>query len=226
MPHPKPITLFFAGTDTDVGKTYVASLAARVFVNQQQRVGVYKPVASGCREQGGELIAEDALSLWSAAGKPRSLEDVCPQRFREPLAPPEAAAAEQKSVDARQLADGFGCWRNDFDVIIIEGAGGLFSPLADGILNIDLAEQLKAPLIIVAANRLGAIHQTISVCEAATHRGMKPVGIVLSDPTGRADASTASNAKQIRRYCPTPVLGSIPFAGSVDDALFLKSLLP
>ncbi|MGI9472578.1 MAG: dethiobiotin synthase [Rubripirellula sp.] len=225
MTHPKPRTLFFAGTDTDVGKTFVASLAARVFSAAGKKVGVYKPVASGCRLDNGELVADDALSLWNAAGKPRALHDVCPQRFREPLAPPEAAAAEGKQVDPRQLVDGYRCWEDNFDVVIVEGAGGLFSPLADGMLNVDLAAKLSAPVVIVAANRLGVIHQTLAVCEAAANRGLKPIGVVLCDTTGQADASSTSNAAQIERYCPIPVIGSIPFAANVDEARFLDSLL-
>ncbi|MDC0317763.1 dethiobiotin synthase, partial [bacterium] len=84
MVHRKPPKLFFAGTDTDVGKTYVASLAARVIVADGIKLGVYKPVASGCHTEQGQLIAEDAVSLWKAAGKPLSLEQVCPQRFKAP----------------------------------------------------------------------------------------------------------------------------------------------
>ncbi len=225
MVHRKPPKLFFAGTDTDVGKTYVASLAARVIVDQGIKLGVYKPVASGCHADQGQLIAEDALSLWKAARKPLSLEQVCPQRFKAPLAPPEAAALEKTQVDAEHLVDGIKIWEQNSELVIVEGAGGLFSPLADGILNIDLAQQLSAPVVVVAANRLGAIHQTLATCEAAARRGSQPIGIVLCDPTGAADDSEKSNSEQIEKYCSVPVLGSIPFNGTEHDAEFLKSLL-
>ena len=225
MAHRKPLTLFFAGTDTDVGKTYVASLAAEVFRQQGREVGVYKPVASGCRTVEGELVADDAVSLWNAAGQPRTLADVCPQRFREPLAPPEAARMENKRVDAELLRTGYDCWSDDFDVVIVEGAGGLFSPLADDLLNIDLVTQLSPRVVIVAANRLGVIHQTLCVCEAAAHRGIQPVGIVLCDPTGNADASSNTNANQISRYCSIPLLGCVPYAAKVHDVEFLQALL-
>lgn len=224
MLHRKPPRLFFAGTDTDVGKTYVASLAARVIHKLGFKVGVYKPVASGCPTKKGQLVAEDAVSLWEAAGKPLSLELVCPQRFSAPLAPPEAAAAEHKQVNATQLADGLTVWEENVDLVIVEGAGGLFSPLADGTLNIDLIEQLQASVIVVAANRLGAIHQTLSTCEAAARRGIQPVGIVLCDPTGTADGSASSNSQQIEKYCSVPILGTIPFQGTEQDAAFLQEL--
>ena len=224
MIHGKPPKLFFAGTDTDVGKTYVASLTARLLRSTGQRVGVYKPVASGCRIEQDQLVADDAVALWTAAGKPLTLEAVCPQRFLAPLAPPEAAAAEQKRVNDRELVNGLEKWSEGFDLVIVEGAGGLFSPLADGILNIDLVERFNASLVIVAANRLGAIHQTISTCEAALQRGIQPLGIILCDPTGAADGSTNSNALQIEKYCSVPILGSIPFEGTEDHSAFLKGL--
>jgi len=222
--HRKPPKVFFAGTDTDVGKTYVASLAARVLFQHGIKLGVYKPVASGCYTEQGQLIAEDAVSLWKSAGKPLSLDEVCPQRFQAPLAPPEAAALENTQVNTKQLADGIEVWEQNSELVIVEGAGGLFSPLADGILNIDLAQQLNASVIVVAANRLGAIHQTLATCEGAAKRGVRPIGIVLCDPSGATDDSINSNSQQIEKYCSVPILGSIPFNGTEQDAEFLQSL--
>ncbi|HYW79764.1 MAG TPA: dethiobiotin synthase, partial [Thermoguttaceae bacterium] len=79
--------LFITGTDTEVGKTYVASLIARSLVASGHRVGVYKPAASGCRLEAGVLVSDDAISLWEAAGRPGDLQHVCPQCFAAPLAP-------------------------------------------------------------------------------------------------------------------------------------------
>jgi len=217
--------LFFAGTDTDVGKTYAASLVAQMLRNEGKRVGVYKPVESGCREVDGALIAEDAVELWEAAGCPRTLDEVCPQRFNAPIAPPDAAAVEGKTVDEDLLLSGVLPWEEDVDVLIIEGVGGLFSPVADGILNIDLAKQLGAMLIIVSANRLGAIHQSLATCAAASDHGVKPRGIILCDSTGASELSAASNARQIARYCDVPILASIPFGGSEDDVESILKLL-
>ena len=225
MSHPTVKTLFIAGTDTDVGKTYVASLIARRLRGDGLRVGVYKPVASGCRSVDGQMVADDAVSLRQSAGRVGSLDDVCPQRFLAPLAPPEAARAEGESVDAELLRTGADRWKGESDLLIVEGAGGLFSPLADGVLNIDLAKQLGAVLVIVAANRLGVIHQTLSTCAAATHHGAEPAGIILSDPTGDGDDSVSTNAAQIARYCRLPLLGSVPFGGNEDDVAGIQKLL-
>ncbi len=212
MTHPTPPTLFFAGTDTDVGKTYVASLIAAALVRNGQKVAVYKPAASDCRLVDGDLVAADAVSLWESAGRPRSLDDVCPQRFVAALSPPAAAAAEGKQVDAELLRRGADLWIDSFQVRIIEGAGGLFSPLADGLLNIDLVKQFGSPkLLIVAANRLGVIHQVLATCEGSKQRGITPNGIILCHPTAESDESVSTNQAEIERYCDVPVIGTVEF---------------
>lgn len=216
--HPKLATIFIAGTDTDVGKTYTAAQIARSLHKQGIAVGVYKPVASGCvRSANAELIAEDAVQLWEAAGQPRTLAEVCPQRFELPLAPPEAAAAEGKEVDPQLLISGLDSWRQDSEVLIVEGAGGLFSPLAEGLLNIDLAKQVGGKLVIVAANRLGVIHQTLATCAAAAHHDFAPSAIILCSPSEQTDESVSSNADYIKQYTDTPLLGSVSYNGDASE---------
>lgn len=226
MSHRTLTTLFFAGTDTDVGKTYTAGLVARRMKRDGYDIGVYKPVASGCRKEGAKLFADDAIELWEAAGRPRTLDEVCPQRFIQPLAPPQAAAAEGMVVDAELLRSGAAVWEAEVEWLIVEGAGGLLSPLAHGVLNIDLAKQFEnMSLVIVAANRLGAIHQSLAACAAAEHHGVTPSGIILCDVVDHHDESMTTNADDIERYSDVPVLGRVPFAGSPDDVSFIQKLL-
>ncbi|MCG8649736.1 MAG: dethiobiotin synthase [Pirellulales bacterium] len=214
-------TLFFAGTDTEVGKTYVASLVAAALRQRGHQVGVYKPVASGCRDQVGSRVADDAVSLWQAAGRPRQLDDVCPQKFIAPLAPPAAAQMEGVQVDASLLRRGADIWEQCSDVLVVEGAGGLFSPLAEGLLNIDLVRQFNAAkLVIVTADRLGVIHQTLAVCEAARHRGIEPHAIILSSLSETTELSSATNQQQISTYTSVPVLGRVAFgANQIANAI-------
>ena len=207
-----PVKLFIAGTDTNVGKTFAAALVTKMYRHSGVSVGVYKPTESGCSRVDGVLTAGDALTLWQAAGQPRTLSDVCPQKFQAPLAPGQAARAEGKSVDPERLQTGLDCWNSDFDVVIIEGAGGLFSPLADGVLNIDLVKQINTDrLLVVAENRLGAIHQTLATCVAAAHHGVTVDGLILSSTRSSTDASVASNAKQIAEFINVPVIAEIPY---------------
>ncbi len=219
-------TLFFAGTDTNVGKTYVAALAAKSLQRAGHRVGVYKPIASGCQAEADKLVADDALELWTAAGKPRCLDDVCPQRFIAPLAPPEAAALEGREIDSTLLREGARCWEEVSDLLIVEGAGGLFSPLAGGVLNIDLVQQFAGSrLIIIAADRLGVIHQTLATCEAAVHRGARPFGIFLCRTSEQADPSSATNIRQITDHSDVPVLGRVAFAAKQMEQAIAKHLI-
>ena len=90
--------------------------------------------------------------------------------------------------------------------------GGLFSPLADGLLNIDLAKQFdSAKLLIVAANRLGVIHQVLATCEASKQQGSAPSGIILCQPTPDSDESVLTNHAEIERYSDVPVIGSVAY---------------
>src|SRR5690606_19894627 len=158
-----------------------------------------KPAASGCRQAAEGLIADDALALWQAAGQPLTLEQVCPQRFFAPLAPPRAALAEGRRVDATLLRTGREPWLQATALVIVEGAGGLMSPLSDVDYNIDLAAELGLPLVIVAANELGVINATLQTLITARARAPKlPIaGVVLNQATQRPDdASLASNAEE------------------------------
>lgn len=200
--------LFITGTDTDVGKTYVAAAIARVLVDLGCRVGVYKPAASGCRQEGDQRIADDAFELWEAAGRPLTIEDVCPQKFLAPLAPHVAAREEQREVDGELLFRGIEAWA-DFDVVVVEGAGGLMSPIHEELYVADLAAAFGYPLIVVAANRIGVINHTLqTLIAAATFRdGLNVAGVILNDVSeNREDPSLATNQAELAIHCVPPIL--------------------
>jgi len=212
--------LFITGTDTGVGKTYVAAMIARWLRESGHGVGVYKPAASGCRLENGRLVADDAVALWEAAGCPASLEKVCPQCFRAPLAPHLAARAEDKQLDLDLLRSGIQFWQANSDVVLVEGAGGLMCPVADDQYVAHLAGDLGYPLIIVSANRLGAINHTLQTLVTATGfgDGLPVAGIVLNNPDPpSADASRASNRRQLAHHCDRPVLAEVAWGESRFD---------
>lgn len=206
--------LFITGTNTEVGKTYVAAMIARSLVKQGCRVGVYKPVASGCDTQDDSLVAEDAQFLWEAAGRPGDFDRVCPQRYAEPLAPPQAAAAEGKTVDGELLRTGIEYWREQSELVLVEGAGGLMSPLSATDVNADLAVDLGLPLVVVSSNELGTINSTLQTI--ITARSVAPelplAGIILNQTTSRADdPSVATNAEDIQSRCDVPLLATVAY---------------
>lgn len=199
-------------------------MIARDLVAAGHHVGVYKPVASGCRDQGETLVSDDALALWEAAGRPGTLEAVCPQRFAAPLAPHLAARVESRQVDAKLLRAGADYWLDSSDVVIVEGAGGLLSPVTDEEYVADLAYDFGFRLVVVTANRLGTIHQTLAtLVVAATFReGLEVAGVVLNEPLpGPFDESATNNHEELCRRCVPPVLTrvgwqSADFAPRVD----------
>ena len=221
-----------AGTDTGVGKTAVAVAIVQSLMRAGHRpglkVGVYKPVASGVRA--GHGGGGDPSLLWEAAGRPLSIAAVCPQAFAAPLSPPRSARAEGRRVDDTLLRDGFAVWRNASDIVIVEGAGALFSPLGDTTLNADLVRDLGLPLVVVDAARLGAVGRTLGVIRAARAEGLTVAAAVLShvepcdgshDEAAGAGAIARHSADDLAsRIHPVPVTmlahGAASFAPELD----------
>ncbi len=220
MARKPPRGLFITGTNTEIGKTYVAALIARALVSAGHRVGVYKPAASGCQRQGDTLVSDDAVALWRAAGSPGTLAEVCPQMFAAPLAPHLAAAVEGRELDAALLRSGLDVWLDRSDIVLVEGAGGLMSPLGEEEFVADLAYDLGFPLVVVARNGLGVINHVLqTLITAATFRnGLNVAGVVLNETTPRADdPSIALNAREIRRRAVPPVLAEVAYQATAID---------
>jgi dethiobiotin synthetase len=215
--------LFITGTDTGVGKTYVAAIIARSLAASGRRVGVYKPAASGCiRDAHGSLVSDDAVTLWEAAGRPGDLQHVCPQRFAAPLAPHLAARAEGREIDAGLLRRGLDYWRSRSEIVLVEGAGGLMSPLGDEEYVADLARDLGFPLIVVTRNILGTINATLqTLITASVYRGgLAVAGVVLNHPAPpvAGDLSLASNCGELAARCTAPLLATVGFGGKEFDS--------
>ncbi len=215
-----PHGLFVTGTSTESGKTFVAALIARSLHTAGHRVGVYKPASSDCIKVGSEIISEDAAVLWEAAGRPHDLESVSPQRFQAPLAPHLAARAEGRNLDSRLLRHGLETWCAHADVMVVEGAGGLMSPIGDDEFVADLVIDIGYPLIIVVPNVLGCINYTMqTLIAAACYRaGANIAGIVITYPEGfGGDVSTNTNVEEISKRSVAPVLASVPFGADAFD---------
>ena len=212
MTRPQVRGLFITGTGTEVGKTYVAVAIVRALVASGRRVGVYKPAASGCPLVEGRLESDDALALWEAAGRPGELDEVCPQRFAAPLAPHLAARAEGREIDAALLRRGLDVWAASSEIVVVEGAGGLLSPLSDDEYVADLAADFGFPLVVVAPNVLGVIHQTLATLVVAETfpTPLTVAGIVLNRPSAKPpDESCRTNLAELRRRCVPPVLAEV-----------------
>ncbi len=147
----KPRILFVTGNDTGVGKTVFAAMFTRSLRAEGVRVAALKPICSGGRG--------DARALHAAAGKVLPLDAVNPWHFRAPLAPVLAARREHQRLHLRAVAAQVRQVANGFELVVVEGAGGLLSPLGEGFDSRDLIAELHATPIVVCANRLGAVNQ-------------------------------------------------------------------
>ena len=208
MPAKPPYGLFVTGTDTEIGKTYVSSIIVRDLIKAGHRVGVYKPLASDCVSDGRDIVSEDAILLWEAAGQPLTPSQVCPQRFQAPLSPHLAARAEGREVDGDLVRSGIEVWA-DFDVVVVEGCGGLMSPVDDDSYFADVAYEMGYPVVVVVDNRIGAINQALQATVTAScfRDGLDVAGIVLNDAQAfEGDSSRSSNFEQIASRSMVPVL--------------------
>lgn len=199
-------------TDTGVGKTFVGEHLARALVARGLAVRARKPVESGCEErcsaQGPTRLAEDAERLRRAAGCLEAPETVCPLRLRAPLAPPEAARREGRSlILARDLLPALDS-RNTSpeDIWLIEGAGGLHSPLSDDALNLELATATGLPVILVAEDRLGTLSATLSAVEALDRRGI-PIDAVVLNRHAPSPADAPDNLESLDTWIPRIAAG-------------------
>jgi dethiobiotin synthetase len=206
--------IVLSGTDTGIGKTFTGVGLALALRNHGRRVVAVKPLESGCLENDCSKeasITEDGVVLARATGQTEPLRALL--RFRDPVAPPEAADREGRSIDFEDLAARVAHFCASGEIAIVEGAGGLLSPLTWDKSIVDLAKHLQASVLLVAADRLGTINHTLMAIEIVKAAGLPLLGIVLNPP-GQADASTGSNAAAIerisgiRRIITVPVLKS------------------
>jgi dethiobiotin synthetase len=204
--------LFVTGTDTGVGKTHVACGIIAALRECGVRVGAYKPAVSGCMSGADEPVWDDLVRLQSALGGNVPIERISPQRFQAPLAPPVAARLEEKQVDAGLLRSGLEWWCGQADVVVVEGAGGLLSPISDTESVADLAASFGLPLIVVARLSLGTINHTLLTLEAARARGLTVPGIILNQPTppDPNDCSLETNPDELKKRCRAPILAILP----------------
>ena len=195
--------IFVTGTDTGVGKTYVGVRLVRSLVSLGIRVCPRKPIESGCEWVDDRLVPMDANALIGATGAHVGLESVCRYRLRHPLSPERAARIEGVEVKLADLVSACRVTKDEF--LLVEGAGGFYSPLTFDGLNADLAQCLGLEVLLVAADRLGCINHVLLTVAAIQSRGLRLLGIVLNSLQPQADAFM-DNAADLRQRLSCPVV--------------------
>ena len=202
---------FVTGTDTDAGKTHVTRALLLAARNLGLTCAGYKPIESGCPNSNAP--GHDASALAAAAGT----APLTTYTFGPAIAPHLAARRAAVTIDVDRICDRTRQLKVDSEIFLVEGAGGFLVPLSATSSTADLAVALKLPLILVAANRLGAINHTLLTIEAARHRNLDIRAVVLSEVTAGAGHGL-ENQNAIEEHGQVPVFEFAHCTGDVELA--------
>ena len=223
--------VFVTGTDTEVGKTVIAGAIARSLNNDGVRTEVFKPAASGCKRERGQLVSEDAAFLAACADSAMMLEEITPLRYAAALAPNVAAQRAGQTVDLDQMFNAYRSLEGKCDAVVVEGVGGLMCPISDDLWVIHLAAMMGLPLVIVARPDLGTINHTLLTIYAARAAGLHVAGVIINryqadfqrteNQGPDAEIAMMTNPAQIAEKGAVPILALAPedFGTSVSNAI-------
>jgi dethiobiotin synthetase len=221
--------LFVTGTGTDIGKTYVSCALIRALKARGAAVEAFKPVVSGFDPK--DAAASDPARLAAALGAPSEVFRIAPRRYRAPLSPNIAARLEGQTLvlddmvidavaRAAEVRDG---------LLLVEGAGGVMSPLTDGETNLDMIAALGAPVLLVAGSYLGTISHVLTALVALRAANATVAAVVMSESLDAPDLAQTAQAL-------TPFLGGAALflaprgeswdAGSLADHLMTDARAP
>lgn len=205
------------GTDTGAGKTHVSCLLVKELRARNIDIVPFKPVACGDRE--------DPRRLREASGLDLSLEQINPLYYKSPTSPYVAARFENTSVDFGTIADAFARLKDEYASVLIEGVGGWEVPMTKDQTFGDLAAFLGLPVVLVVANKLGALNHAILSINAIRQRGLECAGIIFNSLTDEWDAASITNRGVIEEITGVPVLAELIYGQDYLDVDELISAL-
>ncbi|MGZ5575509.1 MAG: dethiobiotin synthase [Methylobacter sp.] len=209
---------FITGTDTNVGKTWATIALMHYFKSQGKSVVGMKPVAAGCLMQDGHLRNEDALLIQENASLLVDYDLINPYAYELPVSPHIAGASNPVKLDL--LIAQFELLKTLADIVVVEGAGGWYSPLNKHEDNSHLAKALGLPVIMIVAIRLGCINHAKLTYQAIMQSGVTCAGwiAVCTDPEL---LSREENILTLKNTLSVPLLGVLPYR-KVADFKFLS----
>lgn len=192
--------LFISGSGTNVGKTFIASYIIKA-LNEKYTVVARKPIESDCIKTSDGLIPKDAVLLNDACVNPELIDTVCQFKFETCVSGEKASTEQGINVSLQDLVQAVQPDNND-DFVVVEGAGGLYSPIAQQALNSDLASALGLPVVIIVKDELGAINQALLSIGAAKKHKLNIALLVLNQMT----LNDLGNAKALSAYTEVEVV--------------------
>ena len=207
-------SLFIAGTDTDVGKTYIAAGLAVAFRKMGINVGVMKPFAAGRAQKKG-YKSEDIVILSRAAKACDPEKLVNPQFFKIPASPYTAWKTLKTKPKISTILSSFKKLTKLHDMILVEGMGGIMTPILKNYYITNLIKEMKIPAVIITRSKIGTVNHTIMTCKMCEKYKIPVKGIIINNfddgypiPELKRDLQNLTGIK---------VLGSIPFIKNMSD---------
>ena len=204
---------FVTGTDTEIGKTLIASALTYALAQTGAKVAAMKPVAAGATavmSSSGEVWHnDDADQLAQAANVVLPMELAVPYLLREPAAPHIVAKQENVQIDLAHIRACYDKVAAQADAVVVEGVGGFCVPLNDAFDTADLARQLALPVIMTVGLRLGCISHALLTAEAIAARGLNLVGWV-ANTVDEHMRYAEDNVEALVQRLPAPLLGCVP----------------
>jgi dethiobiotin synthetase len=218
-------TFFITGTDTGVGKTRVTAALLAAAREAGLKAAGMKPVAAGAEQRDGRLVNDDALLIAAASGQDTPYDDLNPYCLLEPLSPHIAANRANISIDVDRIVGIVRQLALAHELLLIEGAGGWYTPLGAGESMADLARALAAPVVLVVGMRLGCLSHARLTREAIARSGLRCAGWIASGVDLRFEAA-GENLATLAELLGAPPLGVLPFErDSARDAPQLREAL-
>jgi dethiobiotin synthetase len=219
---PKHKGLFITATDTGVGKTLVAGAIAKILSQKGKKVGIFKPVATGCKKTKQGLVSEDAEFLAHCADSEFALDIINPITFEIPAAPFACEKTENKKVDFEKIATAYNYIRSKTDLVIVEGIGGIRVPITKNIDVLSLAKAFALPIVIVTRAKLGTINHTLLTIDAIRQAGLLLAGVIINGYDEKTkNLAEKTNAAIIKESGKVEIMAVVPF----DDTTNMKKFV-
>ena len=221
-----PNGFFITGTDTGVGKTVITAALIKAAGILGFRACGMKPIETGCQKQKFKLIPADGMFLREIGNMDDLVDLVTPVRFENPLAPLPASEIEGVPVDLMKIRIAYSQLAGKYDVVIVEGIGGLLVPVRSDYFVLDLAKDFALPVIVVSRPGLGTINNTMLTVNYAIREGIQVAGIIINcshPPEGTLAEKT--NADVIKRVSPVPVIGIFPYLKNMESGAIERAVV-
>jgi len=196
--------IFISGTNTGVGKTHITKNLIKLSKNNKLSVAPYKPIETGCKRIGSTLIPSDAQLFYKLINGKITLDNINPYRFKSPISPNRAIKLSKRKIYLKNFIKKSSCF-NDFDFLIVEGAGGLCSPIALDGLNIDLIKKMKLSTILVAKDEIGVINNVLMSLNIIKKYKIKILCIVLNK-IKNTQPKGMDNYNELKGFTKIPII--------------------